>query len=289
VTVAYLIRAHQAPAQLERLVRRLNTHRSRFYVHINRRTDDAVYNEMVERLHHVERVNWLPRVSCYWGGFSLVQATLEGVRAVSEGHTMPDHVVLLSGQDYPLRPAAQIEAFLEEQKGKNFLSYWALPAEEWASERGGLDRVRWMYLERVRVKPNSPGDRPLRLPIPRRFPPGFRPFGGMAFWALTGEAVAYVGRFVRENPAVTRFFRFVKMPDELFFQTVLMNSPLRDTVENENTHYLDWSTPGAHPATLGKADLPKLLASDKLFARKFDPAVDAEILDLLDREALHVA
>jgi hypothetical protein len=284
VTVAYLIRAHHAPAQLERLVRRLHTPRSRFYVHVNRRTDDAVYDEMVERLQDVERVSWLPRVSCYWGGFSLVQATLEGVRAVCEAPALPDHVVLLSGQDYPLRPAAQIEAFLEERKGKNFLPYWALPAEEWASERGGLDRVRWMYLERVRVK-----TRLLRLPIPRRFPPGFRPFGGMAFWALTGGAVAYVGRFVRENPAVTRFFRFVKMPDELFFQTVLMNSPLRDTVENENLHYLDWSTPGAHPATFGKADLPKLLASDKLFARKFDTAVDAEILDVLDREALHVA
>jgi hypothetical protein len=284
VTVAYLIRAHHAPAHLERLVRRLDTPRARFYIHVNRRTDDAVYDEMVERLSDVEDVIWLPRLTCYWGGFSLLRATLEGVRAVAESDAPPTHVVLLSGQDYPLRPAARIESFLDEHEGASFLPYWSLPAAAWASENGGLNRVRWLYVERVRVK-----TRLLRLPIPRRFPRGFRPYGGVAFWALTGEAIRYVDRFVRENADFVRFFRFVKMPDELFFQTVLMNSPLRDTVVNANLHYLDWSAGAANPATLGKADLPKLLASDKLFARKFDAAVDAEILDLLDREALRAA
>jgi core-2/I-Branching enzyme len=282
VTVAYIIRAHHAPAHLERLVRRLDTPHARFYVHVNSRTDDAIYDEMVERLRDVERVTWLPRLACYWGGFSLLQATLEGVRAVAVGDTLPSHVLLLSGQDYPLRPPTRIEAFLDERKGTSLLPHWSLPAEEWASEGGGLNRVRWTYVERVRVR-----TRLLRLPIPRRFPRGFRPYGGMAFWALTGESIAYVDRFVREHPDFTGFFRFVKMPDELFFQTVLMNSPLRDTVENHNLHYLDWTAGAANPATLGRADLPKLLASDKLFARKFDAAVDAEILDLLDREALH--
>jgi Core-2/I-Branching enzyme len=284
MTFAYIIRAHHAPAHLERLVRRLDTPKARFYLHVNRRTDDAVYDEMVERLGDVERVTWLPRVACYWGGFSLLEATLEGVRAVAEGETLPGHVLLLSGQDYPLRSAARIEAFLEERKGTSFLPHWSLPAAAWATEGGGLNRIRWTYLERVRVK-----TRLLRLPIPRRFPAGFRPYGGMAFWALSGESVAYVDRFVRENPGFMRFFRFVKMPDELFFQTVLMNSPLRDKVENSNLHYLDWSAGTANPAILRKDDLPKLLASEKLFARKFDAAVDAEILDLLDREALHAA
>jgi hypothetical protein len=34
------------------------------------------------------------------------------------------------------------------------------------------------------------------------------------------------------------------------------------------------------------ADLPSLLASEKLFARKFDETVDADVLDALDAQAL---
>jgi len=68
-----------------------------------------------------------------------------------------------------------------------------------------------------------------------------------------------------------------------------MSSPLAETVDNEELHYLDWSARNAHPATLTAADLPKLRASERLFARKFDAAVDSEILDLLDREPAHVA
>ena len=284
MNVAYIVRAHHAPAQLERLIRRLDSPGSRSYIHVNRRTDDAVYDEMVQRLRDVESVTWLPRLTCYWGGFSLLRATLSGIRAVAGEPSLPGHAILLSGQDYPLRPPSEIEAFLEEHKGTSFFPWWTLPAEQWASEEGGLNRVRWLYVERVRVR-----TRLLRLPIPRRFPAGFRPYGGWAFWCLSAEAVAYADRFVRQNPDFVRFYRFVKMPDEGFFQTVLMNSPLRDTVQNENLHYLDWSAGRANPAALGADDLPKLLASDKLFARKFDASVDAEILDLLDREALRAA
>ena len=43
------------------------------------------------------------------------------------------------------------------------------------------------------------------------------------------------------NPDYVRFFEHVFVPDELFFQTIIMNSPLRDTVENDDLRYLDWS------------------------------------------------
>jgi hypothetical protein len=78
-----------------------------------------------------------------------------------------------------------------------------------------------------------------------------------------------------------RFFRHVLIPDELFFQTIVMNSPLRDSVENENLRYLDWSREPA-PAVLLESDLPALVSSHKLFARKFDERIDSTILDLLD-------
>ena len=91
---------------------------------------------------------------------------------------------------------------------------------------GGLDRIRYRYYERVNYK-----TRTLRLPILRRqFPDGLQPYGGGAWCALSHAAVRYISSFVEQRPDVVRFFKHVKIPDEIFVQTILMNSPLRDTV-----------------------------------------------------------
>jgi hypothetical protein len=279
--IDYLIRAHTAPEQLARLVGRLNEGDVRFYVHVNQLTDDETFAAMQAGLAGRENVVWVPRVKCYWGGFSLLRATLVGIESILASGDLPDHAVLLSGQDYPLRPPTEIERYFAARNGRNLLNHFRLPAPEWAGEGGGLNRLRYPHFERARYK-----TRLLRLPAPRRLPEGLEPYGGMAFWALTGETLAWLMRFLGERPEVLRFFRRTKMPDELFFQTVLLSS-LAETVDNELLHYLDWSSGSAHPATLTVADLPKLRASGRLFARKFDASVDSEILDLLDAEPAH--
>ena len=279
--IDYLIRAHTAPEQLARLVRRLDEGDVRFYVHVNQLTDDETFAAMQAGLAGRENVVWVPRVKCYWGGFSLLRATLVGIESILASGDLPDHAVLLSGQDYPLRPPTEIERYFAARNGRNLLNHFRLPAPEWAGEGGGLNRLRYPHFERARYK-----TRLLRLPAPRRLPEGLEPYGGMAFWALTGETLAWLMRFLGERPEVLRFFRRTKMPDELFFQTVLLSS-LAETVDNELLHYLDWSSGSAHPATLTVADLPKLRASGRLFARKFDASVDSEILDLLDAEPAH--
>jgi hypothetical protein len=98
---------------------------------------------------------------------------------------------------------------------------------------------------------------------------------------LSRAVVDYVQGVAHERPDIVRFFEHVYIPDEVFFQTLIMNSPLRDTVENENLRYLDWSRDPA-PAVLGVADLDAMLGSGKLFARKFDVTVDGRVLDLVD-------
>jgi Core-2/I-Branching enzyme len=281
VKVAYLIRAHHAPRLLERLVRRLASPEAGVFVHVSRTAEHSVYEEMVSRVRDVDSVHWLPRKTCRYGGFSLVEATLAGLDAIAEHGQLPGHTLLLSGQDYPLRPRAEIETFLEGAGERSFLHHGAIPSSGWRPERGGLDRLQFFYFERVRYR-----TRLLRLPfVTRAFPEGLRPYGGSAFWALAAPAVDYVRRFVRENPRVMRFFRYTLIPDELFFQTVLLNSPLRDTIVNEELHFVDWSGGSVHPATLGEADVERMLASGKLFARKFDPRATG-VLDRLDEAAL---
>lgn len=91
------------------------------------------------------------------------------------------------------------------------------------------------------------------------------------------------------NPNFVNFFKYVDVPDEIFFQTIVMNSPYAQCVVNDNMRYIDWKDWDAgSPAVLGREDLGKLAASPKLFARKFDESVDPEVLELIDEKILSV-
>ena len=276
--IAYLIRAHFAPAQLGRLVDRLDSENAAFFIHISARTSVGTHSTMQAAVGERANVQWVERVATYYAGFSLVQSTLVGLRAIAAAEPT-SHTVILSGQDYPARPTPEIEKFFQQSQGKSFVEHFALPAShKWPGEHGGLDRIRYRYFERVNYK-----TRTLRLPIlRRRFPRGLQPYGGGAWCALSHDAVRYIASFAEQNPDVVNFFRHVKIPDEIFIHTVLLNSPLRDSVVDQDVHYIDWSHGGAHPKTLGSEDYDKIVESGKLFARKFDAGYDTKVLDMLD-------
>jgi len=271
--IAYIVSAYKYPEQLARLLARLQTGQATFSVHVDRKTRRSVFEEMAKRTRNIANVRFLPRHISHWGGFGHVRATLKGIEDIVANDLPFDYAVLLTGQDYPIRSPREIERFLAEAKDRSFMNHWPLPFAPWG-ERGGLDRVEdWHVITYRRLH--------LALPLKRKLRGGLQPFGGGAYWCLARPVVEYVHDFVQRNPDYVRFFQHVFVPDELFFQTIVVNSPLRETITNDNLRYIDWSREPA-PAVLGVDDFPKLVVSGKLFARKFDLTVDVKILDLLD-------
>jgi hypothetical protein len=273
--IAYVVSAYKYPQQLGRLLRRLSTPTASFSIHVDRKTSPTVFRAMRAETEDIPNVRFLPRHVSHWAGFGHVRATLKGLADVLERRAAFDYVVLLTAQDYPVRSSAYIEQFLGSAEGHSFMNYWPLPFPLW-EPRGGLDRVEdWHLITYRRLH--------LALALHRRIPGGLMPYGGGAYWCMARPVAEYVHEFVQRNPSYIRFFKHVFVPDELFFQTIVLNSPLRETIVNDNLRFIDWSeSPG--PTVLRIEHLPKLLESGKLFARKFDASVDAAILDALDRE-----
>jgi hypothetical protein len=60
---------------------------------------------------------------------------------------------------------------------------------------------------------------------------------------------------------------------------------LHGDIVSDDMRMIDWLPDGdikLRPRTYTAEDAPELLASDCLFARKFDETVDADILDMID-------
>jgi hypothetical protein len=274
--LAYIVSAYKNLDQLARLVRRLATDRSVILIHVDKKTDDHEYEAAVASLVDLPSVHFLERHTCHWGGFGHVRATLKGIDELLGGGVDFEYLILLTGQDYPIKSNDAIHRFFAENRGSSFMAYNALPSESW-SPRGGLDRIEHWHLRSY--------GRHVRLPWKRIFPTALRPFGGGAYWCLSRTCIEYVSEFVHARPEVVDFFKHVDIPDEIFFQTVVMNSELADSVVNDNLRYIDWSR-GPKPAVLEAHDFERLRGSPKLFARKFDVFHDEEVLDLIDRHLL---
>jgi hypothetical protein len=283
--IAYIISAHKQPDLLLRLLDRLNGAGVYFFVHVDKRTDQRLFDQIVSGCAHLSNVHLLERHPCYWGDFGHVQATLKGINEIFKRNTSFDYAILLTGQDYPIKTNEQIHEFFERNGEKSFMAHFSLPTREWS--HGGLERVeRWhvRLFGRHFMFPMRDG-----FFIKRRIPMRFQLFGGSSYWCLSRECMEYLHRFIHENAKFVNFFKYADVPDEIFFQTILMNSPYASKIVNDDMRYIEWKDPDAgSPSVLGAADFPKLADSEKLFARKFDVQVDVSILDRIDHEILKI-
>jgi hypothetical protein len=302
VRLAYIITAHKLPVLLIRLVHRLQSGNATFLIHVDKKTPRIVYEQMKEGLGAFDNVHFLDRRRCYYLHFGCVEATLEGIRALLSRGTPFDFAILLTGQDYPLKTNAHIEAFFQANKDTSFMAYGTLPRSFWGADGGMLKIDRWYLNRSILGKhpclPTISGQGNLQtvkrlvnfaFPWKRHFLPGMRPYGGSAYWNLTDEAVHHVAGYVKSHPEFVRFFRSTEGPDEMFFQTLLLNSSFKDSVVNDDLRFIDWSSSrrqGSSPALLRESDFDVLRDSPKLFARKFDPTVDGRILDMIDEHIL---
>lgn len=276
MAIAHLILAHSAPVQLARLVKALRHPEARFYIHVDKKVDIRPFRKHVQG----EDVTFVAaRVNVRWGAYSMVQATLNGLEEVLRSFQRVTHINLLSGQDYPLAPAGAIQQFSERHSEKNFMRFLKVETE-WQEALARLDRYHLIHYPVVGRNRLANLLNQL-LPV-RRMPFNMTAVGRSQWFMITGEAASYVVRYLREHPNVVRFFKLTWAPDELIFQTLLYNSPLRSTLVNDDLRYIDWSEGKASPRVLTLDDADALLRSGKLFARKFDAEVDGGILDLLD-------
>jgi hypothetical protein len=284
VQLVFLILIHKNPEQTVRLIERLESTQSKFVVHVDQRSPDAVNSVISDWAAKRTDVKLAKRHRCYWGDFGTVAATLECIRTVLKFDDRFDYGILLSGQDYPIKPLSSIFDYLTLNASKQFIESFRLDETEnrWkhhGNEYQAAARYAW-YVARFRS---------LRLPIPlrRSLPAGLKPCGGFQWWCLTREALEYLSAYCDKNPKAVRFFKHVSIPDETVFQTILYSSSFQKDIMSDDLHYTDFGRPNpSYPRILEEGDLEQLRSSPKLFARKFDITRGIRIFDSIDRELL---
>jgi hypothetical protein len=280
--LAYIIMAHKQPEQLKRLILKLQTDHTSFFIHISRQAGNT-YEETQELLKDIPNIYFLPRKKTHWGHPSLVKVAISGIKALCESGVSYDYALLLSGQDYPIKPTSHIEQFFTDNAGKQFTRF--SPLDE--TNPRAVGTPPWNGIHRIKSRYLLFHSRRLRLPGTRSMPYAYTPYLGYLWWSFSQDFVEYIHTFLASHKRYSRFFNQVLISDEFFFQTLLLNSPFKENAVDDDLRYTDWENPNPFPPAILTADyIDRLQEAPHLFARKFDVDRDDEILDLIDDRIL---
>jgi hypothetical protein len=280
-TLACVVLAHGDPTHLSRLVRALDPFP--VFLHVDARTDDAVFTAMTDGL--PDRARVLDRHRTGWARWENVVAEIEGYRAALAA-TDATHVALLTGTDYPLASSAEIVELLDRYRGVSFGIIDPLPHPEWGQNHG-FSRLRyphWAWRKHM-----------IRVPVPRRFPDGVVLAGGSQLKVLARHHAEAVVRAYDSSPDLVRFWRRSWVADETFVPSVLStprfvadwdDASLRTTLwmigwDGTRRKSPPWLTDEWHEQVMSRRswdDQPV----DHVFARKFSTATSTPLLDRID-------
>lgn len=276
---------HNQPAQVLRLVRALNALYADPPIVIHHDWDKC----RLDGLECAENVTFVrPHVATDWGAYNLVLAEIAGLRVFTGLREPPEWITLLSGSDYPARPAREV---LDEIRLSN------------ADALLDFEEIDPRRLKRAWQKDCAQRYFCFYVPVPRRTPHGFRMahetvrngwlqwifspysrkfrcYAGSQWFTARTEIAAKLLEWHDRNPWLGKHLEDRWCTDETFTQTVLCNLP-GVRLSRGNRRYVDWSEEKAHPRRLGIGDLPAIAASGAHFARKFECGEPA--LDELDR------
>ncbi|MGF1524068.1 MAG: beta-1,6-N-acetylglucosaminyltransferase [Leptolyngbyaceae cyanobacterium] len=290
-TIGFVLLTHNKPNQVIRLISTLN--RIFDYPPIACHHDFSKSRLFIDDLaNNIAFVQ--PHLKTGWSKFSVVEAMLTALQILYEAPAAPDWFVLLSGADYPIKPANQILDDLasspydvhirhEKVSFNDHETVW----QKISYERYCVVKFRIPFLNR-RFRPTK-RKVTLRHPLLTKpfvpFSETFRCFSGEHWFCANRRAAEYLLEFHRKKPALAAHYRrldaFTIVPEESYYHTIFCNAAHLKVSKN-HWRYIDWSAQRAHPKILGFEDLTKILASPAHFARKFDIDQDVRILDELD-------
>ena len=280
--IGYLVLLHDQFDQAERLLRRLAARNSGFIVHIDRsapKYQAAAFRLAVSDLD----VTYAPPVAARWGTYRQALAIMQCIHSAMYEADPCERYVLLSGEDYPLASGDTITEFFASDPYAEHLETFPLDLTDKAAPG-------WSPYFRFRRYHVWVGSRHRQIPLIRKGLPPLPIYHGSTSWALTHRALTYIVTQFESNRRMRSYMQSSFLVDEAYVPSLMMSSPYAQQITGSNVTYARWlPTSGTHPKILREQHLPELLASGKLFARKFDAAVDESILDSLDAAAGNAA
>ncbi|CAG9295952.1 beta-1,6-N-acetylglucosaminyltransferase [Celerinatantimonas diazotrophica] len=270
--IAYLILVHRYPEQFKRMFKAIYHPLNHYLIHVDKSSSREISESIKTFLNDYPNAYILKPEKAKWGGYSLVNIELRGIKKLLEINKDWTHFINLSGQDFPLKTQNYIRKFLEKNPDNEYI----LAKDQLQVRPDTMNRVLDMCFE-IRnhiFRPN----------ISRQFLKGVTPHIGTQWMIVSRRFCEFVST-AKESKRYKSYYKNCFIADEGFFQTVMMNNDCHGNIIQDDLRLIDWVADGdikLRPRTFTSEDTKDLIASPKLFARKFDSTVDDVVLNQIE-------
>lgn len=281
---AYLILAHANPFVLDRLLRLLDDERNDIYIHVDLKAKDFNTDNFVGITRNAKTV-FIERMEVYWGHVSQIQVELRLFRSAFESGTYA-YYHLISGGDLPLQSQDDIHRFFQKHSGKEFLGF-----SQATFDKERIDKIH-LFSKNMRASEHQYSLRLQRkirnlfVSLQRILNYHYGVTRGLQFvygsnWASLSHQ--FVSDLLAHEEWLLDFYKHSNCGDEIYKQTFAYNTKYRDLIYNIDDElascqrFMDWNR--GKPFTFGRDDFELLMSSERLFARKFEDAVDKDIVE----------
>lgn len=248
---------YNKPALFEKIVGKIISSNVEIFVHLDKKCNIKDYA-------YVNNVTFIKRrVNVHWGGRSMIDAMYNLIEYIVN-ETDCDYIIFISGQDFPITNPKNYDDYFN--KKLNYIDYEILPKKSWYF--GGISRINHYYIF------NSPLSFQSRfiikvqklLHIYRKYwRNNFIIYGGSQWININIDAAKYI---LSHWEAYYCFFRYCNISDEMIFQTILLNSPLKEFIINTNYRYIMYKENALNPVYLDESNIKSILNSRAIFCRK---------------------
>jgi len=256
------------------------------YVHIDK--SGEITKEQIEELNKVQHCQAISHYKIAWGGFCHVSAILDLLKLACDNPEV-SYVHVMTGEDMLLKTVRRLDDKYLDNAG---IYMDCIPMKDftpqvqkryyyhnWFADKNVKNPLLWQ-LQNVTVNLQK------LLGVKRSHLGEFsneQIYKGLVYVSMPRAAALYVTEYCMKHPEFLKDLRDCQIPEEFFFQTLLMNSEYAADVSGDRIRYVNWEKgDGGSPAYLDMGDYDAIREGDYDFARKFHPEISKELKECLD-------
>lgn len=266
---AFLVMSRSYSHQLNFLLEQLDYSDNSIYLHVDKKAKSNGINLYYPKHASIHEID---REDVNWAAFSLVKVELSLLKEASKDGPY-EYYHLLSESDLPIKSNAKIHEYFEDkdiefvniesinQKNDIRRIKYFFPLQEKAGKKHGtywaMQKIL-MYIQMI-------------LHINRLKGNNFKLYAkGSEWFSITDDFVNYI---LSQEKVILKVFNYGQATDEMFIQTLLMNSSFKDKISNVsqgNLRFIQWKKGNSPQVLIYPEDAKKMVSSECMFARKFN-------------------
>ena len=283
VKIAYILLCHKDPSSIVHQANGLTSAGDFISIHFDANAPAEDFKQIKQMLGDNPNVTFAKRIKCGWGEWSLVQASINAIKAAEEAFAEATHFYMVSGDCMAIKPASYAHRFLEE-RNRDFVECEDFFASDWI--KVGLKEERLIYKHWFNERNNKPLfyaslNVQQKLGLKRNIPKDIEMRIGSQWWCLRRKTIEAILEFTKQRKDVMNFFKTTWIPDETFFQTLVCHLVPVEEIETRTLTFLMFSDYGM-PVTFFNDQYELLLSQEHLFARK----ISSHAIELKERLSL---